>query len=240
MPRPLTQLRLSSLTLAKTSQPSPARGEGNKGRETVGHFLRLSPSGLSRGSRAGNRAVALDARDKPEHDNLFGVERSNACRQGPLTQLRLSSLTLAKTAQPSPARGEGNKGREPVRHFLRLSPSGLSRGSRASDGAAALDARNRSEHDSLFGVEGWSACGQGPLTQLRLSSLTLAKPAQPSPARGEGNKGREPVRHFLRLSPSGLSRGSRASDRAAALDARDKPEHDKLGWWKRLEKNSNR
>ena len=111
MPRPLTQLRLSSLTLAKTSQPSPARGEGNKGRETVGHFLRLSPSGLSRGSRAGNRAIALDARDKPEHDNLFGVERSNACRQGPLTQLRLSSpMGSLRLHNPLPPGERGTSG----------------------------------------------------------------------------------------------------------------------------------
>src|SRR3546814_20450287 len=34
-------------------------------------LLRSSPSALSRGSRASDEAVALDARLKPEHDGLF-------------------------------------------------------------------------------------------------------------------------------------------------------------------------
>ena len=54
--------------------------------------------------------------------------------------------------------------------------------------AAALARQSKSNRDGVRNesARALRACRRVPLTRLRLSSLTLAKPAHPSPARGEG------------------------------------------------------
>ena len=64
-------------------------------------------------------AAPMDARVRPEHDNLKGRTRC-APAAFPLTQLRLGVICdLAKPAQPSPTRGEGLSVR---RQLVSLSP----------------------------------------------------------------------------------------------------------------------
>src|SRR5688500_10345885 len=100
---------MASLRLAKfsspqqsTKAPSPLAGEGCGALASVSELRRSwmrggAPSG-ARARKSANELAVI------QFDSARALR---AYRRGPLTQLRLSSLALAKPTHPSPARGEG-------------------------------------------------------------------------------------------------------------------------------------